>query len=202
MTRQTVSTGCKKTSKRHEATNFYEEAAASHTRLLPRPISYEIISQLFEKANTRDFPDNLFIKEIKTLTYLVCTHGTRIAIFVYGYFLLLDANLDLVPSCLNYARLKAAYLSNSASLMSTLGLTEDNLLVYSLLDAKLLHENYVQIKLVSTKFGMLFSMLSVLKVSIQIKFLHNLFKYFISVFYENFIFPSFKELQESNIIQN
>lgn len=154
------------TSKRHEATNFYEEAAASHTRLLPRPISYEIISQLFEKANTRDFPDNLFIKEIKTLTYLVCTHGTRIAIFVYGYFLLLDANLDLVPSCLNYARLKAAYLSNSASLMSTLGLTEDNLLVYSLLDAKLLHENYVQIKLVSTKFGMLFSMLSVLKVSI------------------------------------
>lgn len=151
------------TSRRHEASNFYEEATSGGTRLLPRPISYDIISQLFEKANNKDFPDNLFIKEIKTLTYLVCTHGSHIAIFVYGYFLLLDANLDLVPSCLNYARLKAAFLSDSASLLGTLGLTDENLLVYSLLDAKLLHENYVQIKLVSTKFGMLFSMLSVLK---------------------------------------
>lgn len=149
---------------KHEANNFYEDSSAS---LLPKPISYDIISQLFEKTNVKDFPDNLFIKEIKNLTYLVCTHGTSIAIFVYGYFLLLDANLDLVPSHLNYKQLKSCFLSDNSSLISTLGLTDENLLVYSLLDARILHENYFQIKLISTKFGMLFSMLTVLKTVIK-----------------------------------
>lgn len=151
-------------SKKHDAANFYEDTSQSQ---LPRPVSFEIISQLFEKTNNKDFPDNLFIKEIKNLTYLVCTHGTSIAIFVYGYFLLLDANLDSVPSYLSYKQLKSCFLSENASLISTLGLTDENLLVYSLLDAKILHENYVQIKLISTKFGMLFSMLTVLKSVIK-----------------------------------
>jgi hypothetical protein len=109
----------------------------------------------------------LFIKEIKNLTYLVCTHGTSIAVFVYGYFLLLDANLDLVPSYLNYKQLKSCFLSDNSSLISTLGLTDENLLVYSLLDARILHENYFQIRMISTKFGMLFSMLTVLKSVIK-----------------------------------
>ena len=123
-------------------------------------ISYDLISQLFDKSNNKDFPDNLFIKETKNLTYLVCSHGNSIAIFVYGYFLLLDANLDLVPSYLNYKQVKASYLSDNTAMISTLGLTEENLLVYSLLDSKLLQENHEQIKLVSTKFGMLYSMLT------------------------------------------
>lgn len=147
-------------SKKHEANNFYEDIAGSQ---LPKPISYDMISQLFEKSNNKDFPDNLFIKESKTLTYLVCAYGTSISIFVYGYFLLIDANLDLVPSFLNYKQIRSCFLSDNTSLISTLGLTDENLLVYSMLDSKILSDNHFQIKMVSTKFGMLFSMLSALK---------------------------------------
>lgn len=147
-------------SKKHDTDSFYEDISG---RQLPKPISYDMICHLFEKTNNKDFPDNLFIKETKNLTYLVCAHGTSIAIFVYGYFLLIDANLDLVPSFLNYKQLKACFLSDNTSLISTFGLTDDNLLVYSLLDAKLLHDNHLQIKLISTKFGMLFSMLTSIK---------------------------------------
>lgn len=151
-------------SKKHETNNFYEDFSLSQ---LPKPISYDMISQLFEKSNNRDFPDNLFIKETKNLTYLVCAHGTSIAIFVYGYFLLVDANLDLVPSYLNYKQLKSCFLSDNTSLISTLGLTDENLLVYSLLDARILHDNHIQIKMISTKFGMLFSMLTAIKSVIK-----------------------------------
>ena len=110
--------------RKQEANNFYDDMSA---RQLPKPISYDLISQLFEKANNRDFPDNLFIKENKNMTFLVCAHGTSIAIFVYGYYLLIDANLDLVPSFLNYKQLKACFLSENTSLISTLGLTEGKL---------------------------------------------------------------------------
>ena len=151
-------------SNKHGSASFYDDLSASH---LPRPISYDLISQLFDKANNRDFPDNLFIKESTHLTYLLCTHGTSIAVFVYGYFLLVDANLDLVPSYLNYKQLQACFLSDTTSLISTLGLTEENLLVYSLLDARILRENHVQIKMISTKFGMLFSMLQAIKSGIK-----------------------------------
>ena len=147
-------------SKKHDTNSFYEDISE---RQLPKPISYDMICHLFEKTNNKDFPDNLFIKETKNLTYLVCTHGTSIAIFVYGYFLLIDANLDFAPSYLNYKQLKACFLSDNTSLISTFGLTDENLLVYSLLDAKLLHDNHLQIKLISTKFGMLFSMLQAIK---------------------------------------
>lgn len=150
--------------RKQESNNFYDDLSA---RQLPKPISYDLISQLFEKANNRDFPDNLFIKENKNMTFLVCSHGTSIAIFVYGYFLLVDANLDLVPSFLNYKQLKACFLSENTSLISTLGLTEENLLVYSLLDTRILEENNIQIKLISTKFGMLFSMLTAVKSVIK-----------------------------------
>jgi hypothetical protein len=81
--------------------------------------------------------------------------------------LLVDANLDLVPSFLNYKMLKSCFLSDNTSLISTLGLTEENLLVYSLLDSRILEENSVQIKLISTKFGMLFSMLTAIKSVIK-----------------------------------
>lgn len=151
-------------SKQQESNNFYQDTSANQ---LPKPISYDMISQLFEKTNNKDFPDNLFIKESKNLTYLVCAYGTSIAIFVYGYFLLVDANLDLVPSFLNYKQLKSCYLSDNTALISTLGLTDENLLVYSMLDSKILYENHQQIKLISTKFGMLFSMLSALKSVIK-----------------------------------
>lgn len=150
--------------RKQEASNFYEDISS---RQLPKPISYDLISQLFEKANNRDFSDNLFIKENKQMTFLVCAHGTSIAIFVYGYYLLIDANLDLVPSFLNYKQLKACFLSDNTSLISTLGLTEENLLVYSLLDARILEENNIQIKLLSTKFGMLYSMLTSIKDCIK-----------------------------------
>ena len=149
---------------RHDSHNFYEDMSA---RQLPKPISYDLISQLFEKANNREFPDNLFIKESKNLTFLVCAHGTSVAIFVYGYFLLVDANLDLVPSFLNYKLLKSCFLSDNTALISSLGLTEENLLVYSLLDSRILEENSMQIKLISTKFGMLFSMLTAIKSVIK-----------------------------------
>lgn len=149
---------------RHNTHNFYEDMSS---RQLPKPISYDLISQLFEKANNKDFPDNLFIKESKNLTFLVVAHGTSIALFVYGYFLLVDANLDLVPSFLNYKVLKSCFLSDNTSLISTLGLTEENLLVYSLLDSKILEENSIQIKIISTKFGMLFSMLTAIKSVIK-----------------------------------
>ena len=149
---------------KHESHSFYEDISASQ---LPKPISYDMISQLFEKTNNKDFPDNLFIKETKNLTYLVCAHGTSIAIFVYGYFLLVDANLDVVPSYLNYKQLQACFLSDNTSLISTLGLTDENLLVYSLLDARILQENHIQIKMISTKFGMLFSMLTSVKSVIK-----------------------------------
>jgi anaphase-promoting complex subunit 4 len=149
---------------RHESHSFYEDISS---RQLPKPISYDIISHLFEKSNNRDFPDNLFIKETKNLTFLICAHGTSIAIFVYGYFLLVDANLDIVPSFLNYKQLKACFLSDNTSVISTLGLTEENLLVYSLLDARIMQENHLQIKLISTKFGMLFSMLTAIKSVIK-----------------------------------
>lgn len=149
---------------KQESSNFYEDISS---RQLPKPISYDLISQLFEKANNRDFADNLFIKENKQMTFLVCAHGTSIAIFVYGYYLLIDANLDLVPSFLNYKQLKACFLSDNTSLISTLGLTEENLLVYSLLDARILEENNILIKLLSTKFGMLYSMLTSLKDCIK-----------------------------------
>lgn len=145
---------------KHESHNYYEDMSAKQ---LPKPISYDLISQLFEKANNKDFPDNLFIKESKNLTFLVVAHGTSIALFVYGYFLLVDANLDLVPSFLNYKQLKSCFLSDNTALISTLGLTEENLLVYSLLDSRILEENSIQIKLISTKFGMLFSMLTAVK---------------------------------------
>lgn len=79
----------------------------------------------------------------------------------------MDANLDLVPSFLNYKMLKSCFLSDNTALISTLGLTEENLLVYSLLDSRILEENSVQIKLVSTKFGMLFSMLTAIKSVIK-----------------------------------
>lgn len=151
-------------SKKHVSHNFYEDISSNQ---LPRPISYDMISQLFEKSNNKEFADNLFIKESKNLTYLVCAHGTSIAIFVYGYFLLVDANLDLVPSYLNYKQLNSCFLSDNTSLISTLGLTDENLLVYSLLDSKILHKNHVQIKLISTKFGMLFSMLTSIKSVIK-----------------------------------
>lgn len=147
-------------SKKQESNNFYEDISVNQ---LPKPISYDMISQLFEKSNNKDFPDNLFIKESKNLTYLVCAYGTSISIFVYGYFLLVDANLDLVPSFLNYKQLKSCYLSDNTALISTLGLTDENLLVYSLLDSRILYENHLQVKMISTKFGMLFSMLSALK---------------------------------------
>jgi len=149
---------------KHETHSFYEDMSASQ---LPKPISYDMISQLFEKTNNKDFPDNLFIKETKNLTYLVCAYGTSIAIFVYGYFLLVDANLDVVPSYLNYKQLQACFLSDNTSLISTLGLTDENLLVYSLLDARILQENHIQIKMISTKFGMLFSMLTSVKSVIK-----------------------------------
>lgn len=149
---------------KHETHNFYEDMSA---RQLPKPISYDLISQLFEKANNKDFPDNLFIKESKNLTFLVVAHGTSIALFVYGYFLLVDANLDLVPSFLNYKMLKSCFLSDNTALISTLGLTEENLLVYSLLDSRILEENSIQIKLISTKFAMLFSMLTGIKSVIK-----------------------------------
>jgi hypothetical protein len=154
----------KELSSKHESNSFYEDISS---RQLPKPISYDMISQLFEKSNNKEFPDNLFIKESKNLTYLVCTHGTSIAIFVYGYFLLIDANLDLIPSYLNHKQLQASFLSDNTSLISTLGLTEENLLVYSLLDARILQENHIQIKLISTKFGMLFSMLQSIKSVIK-----------------------------------
>lgn len=77
--------------------------------------------------------------------------------------MLVDANLDIVPSFLNYKVLKSCFLSDNTSLISTLGLTEENLLVYSLLDSKILEENSIQIKIISTKFGMLFSMLTAIK---------------------------------------
>jgi anaphase-promoting complex subunit 4 len=149
---------------KHETHSFYEDISATQ---LPKPISYDMISQLFEKTNNKDFSDNLFIKETKNLTYLVCAHGTSIAIFVYGYFLLVDANLDIVPSYLNYKQLQACFLSDNTSLISTLGLTDENLLVYSLLDARILQDNHIQIKMISTKFGMLFSMLTSVKSVIK-----------------------------------
>ncbi len=149
---------------KHETHNYYEDLSAKQ---LPKPVSYDLISQLFEKANNKEFPDNLFIKESKNLTFLVVAHGTSIALFVYGYFLLVDANLDLVPSFLNYKQLKSCFLSDNTTLISTLGLTEENLLVYSLLDSRILEENSIQIKLISTKFGMLFSMLTAVKAVIK-----------------------------------
>jgi anaphase-promoting complex subunit 4 len=146
--------------KKRESETFYEDLSSSQ---LPKPISYDLISQLFEKTNNKDFPDNLFIKETKNLTYLVCCFGTSINIFVYGYFLLVEANLDLVESHLHYKQLQSCFLSDDTSLISTLGLTHENLLVYSILDSHFLQENHVQIKMVSTKFGMLFSMLTAVK---------------------------------------
>ncbi len=56
----------------YELNNFYEDLSAT---LLPKPINYDILYHLFEKSNNRDFPDNLFIKDTKSLTYLLCTHG-------------------------------------------------------------------------------------------------------------------------------
>ena len=44
---------------------------------------------------------------------------------------------------------------------------KENLLVYSLLDTRILQENNIQIKLISTKFGMLFSMLTAIKSVIK-----------------------------------
>ncbi len=147
-------------SKRHEQCSFYEDISKSQ---LARPITYDIISHLFEKTNNKEFIDSLFIKEAKNLTFLCCAYGTSIAIFVYGYFLLLDTSLDQIPSYLNYKLLKSCFLSDNLSLVSTLGLTEENLLVYSLLDTQILHDNHLQIKLLATKFGLLFSMMINLK---------------------------------------
>ena len=149
---------------KHETHNFYEDMSGKQ---LPKPISYDLISQLFEKANNREFPDKFLINESKNLTFLVCAHGVSIAIFVYGYFLLVDANLELVPGNSTYKHLKACYLSDNVSMLSTLGFTEENLLIYSLLDASILNENHVQIKMISTKFGIMFSMLSALKSVIK-----------------------------------
>ena len=75
--------------------------------------------------------------------------------------------MDVVPSYLNYKQLKCCFLSENISLISALGLTEENLLVYSLLDTQILRLNHIQIKLLSTKFGMLFSMLSSVKSVIK-----------------------------------
>lgn len=151
-------------SKKHESYNLYEDISKSQ---LPKPISYDIISQLFEKTNNKEFSDNLLLNEASDLTFLVCAYGTSIAIFVYGYFLLIDTNLDIVPSYLNYKQLKSCFLSDNMSLISALGLTEENLLVYSLLDTSILNENHIQIKLVSAKFGLLFSMLTSVKSVIK-----------------------------------
>jgi anaphase-promoting complex subunit 4 len=147
-------------SERQEFFNFYEDNSKSQ---LPRPISYDIITQLFQKTNTTEFADHLLIQEAQSLTFLVCAYGTSIAIFAYGYFLLIDINLDNIPCYLNYKQLKSCFLSHNLSFISTLGLTEENLLVYSLLDTQILNQNHVQIKLVSRKFGLLFSMLTSMK---------------------------------------
>ena len=45
--------------------------------------------------------------------------------------------------------------------------SEETSLVYSLFDASLLNENNIQIKLISSKFGILFSMLTALKTCIK-----------------------------------
>ncbi len=151
---------------RQESFNFYD-SENSKTQL-PKPISYDLITQLFQKTNTADFADHLLIQESQNnLTFLICAYGTSIAIFVYGYFLLIDINLDNIPSYLNYKQLKSCFLSHNLSCISTLGLTEENLLVYSLLDTQILHQNHIQIKLISTKFGLLFSMLTSMKSVIK-----------------------------------
>lgn len=75
---------------KHNTHNFYEDLSS---RQLPKPISYDLISQLFEKANNKDFPDNLFIKESKNLTFLVVAHGTSIALFVYGSWIFVTHSL-------------------------------------------------------------------------------------------------------------
>jgi hypothetical protein len=163
---------------KHENKNFYEDLSS---RLLPKPITYDIIYHLFEKATNQEFPDNLYLKDIKNLTYLVCTHGTSIAIFVYGYFLLIDVNLSpnaTAPSAtprrtedLVYKQLKSCYLSDNCSILSTYGLCgtvgDCVSLVYCTYDASILNENNIQIKLISSKFGVLFSMLTSLKTCIK-----------------------------------
>lgn len=156
---------------KHETHNFYEDLSS---RILPKPITYDVIYHLFEKSTNREFPDNLYLKDIKNLTYLVCTHGTSIAIFVYGYFLLIDINLiDLLstPFVINYKQLNACYLSDNCKLLCSLGVINDNSntyqLIYKLFDTKILHENNIQIKLISNKFGILFSMLTSLKTCIK-----------------------------------
>jgi anaphase-promoting complex subunit 4 len=102
------------------------------------------------------------------------------AIFVYGYFLLADTNFDSLPNNFSsYKQLRACYLSDNCALMSTLGFVDDieqqndatqsctTSLMYSLIDASILSENHVQIKLISAKFGLLFSMLTALKTVIK-----------------------------------
>lgn len=86
---------------------------------------------------------------------------------MHGYFLLIDTNLDSVPSYLNYKQLKSCFMSDNLSLVSALGLTDENLLVYSLLDTRILQDSHIQIKLVSNKFGVLLSMLDSLKSVIK-----------------------------------
>ena len=173
---------------KHDTKNFYEDISS---RLLPKPITYDIIYHLFEKATNQEFPDNLYLKDIKNLTYLVCTHGTSIAIFVYGYFLLIDVNLQellsdnanyptIPPTPLKhhdsiYKQLKSCYLSDNCSILSTYGLctsvegaNNDAVnLVYATYDGSILNENNIQIKLISSKFGVLFSMLTSLKTCIK-----------------------------------
>jgi hypothetical protein len=163
---------------KHENKNFYEDLSS---RLLPKPITYDIIYHLFEKATNQEFPDNLYLKDIKNLTYLVCTHGTSIAIFVYGYFLLIDVNISpnaTIPSAtprrtedLVYKQLKSCYLSDNCSILSTYGLCgtvgDSVSLIYCTYDASILNENNIQIKLISSKFGVLFSMLTSLKTCIK-----------------------------------
>ena len=163
---------------KHENRNFYEDISSS---LLPKPITYDIIYHLFEKTTNQEFPDNLHLNDIKSLTYLVCTHGTSIAIFVYGYFLLIDVNLAdslhattvlsaVKPKVQGYKQLKSCYLSDSCTLLTTLALcnnADNTYLTYSFFDASILNKNNIQIKLLSSKFGILFSMLTTLKTCIK-----------------------------------
>jgi hypothetical protein len=103
--------------------------------------------------------------------------GTSVAVFVYGYFLLADTNFDALPSAFNsYSQLKACYLSENCAVIGALGLTNSEgpltstrgtSLVYTLIDASVLSDNHVQIKLISAKFGLLFSMLTALKAVIK-----------------------------------